>query len=267
MQENVQNDVVTTQNTIDTQTVDKTPITTNFDQDLLLTFRVDPNYNEAVLSQALRIAVYDEYRAYETYKKILETYGDTEPFTNIIHAEVAHYQALIALLEKYQVEIPLNDWESKIIAPNSVLEACELGVAAEIENIKMYDNLISYVQDYPDVLDLMYRLQAASYNSHLPAFRSCVTKYSMPQMATNEIPAGNPMQGLDEIMGKVDEFSAIAQKAASGNFSQEDIMKLLSSNHVSMIGGAVLGALGAGVVSQMIKDKDEEKKEEDADAK
>ncbi len=265
MQENVQNDVVTGQDVTDTQTVDTAPITTNFDQDLLLTFRVDPNYNEPVLNQALRIAVYDEYRAYETYKKILETYGDTEPFTNIIHAEVAHYQALIPLLEKYQVEVPLNDWEAKIVAPNSVLEACELGVAAEIENIKMYDDLISYVGDYPDVLDLMYRLQAASYNNHLPAFRACVAKLSMPQMATNtnEPQSQNPMQGLDEMMGKVDEFSEIAQKAASGKFSQEDMMKLLSSNHVSMIGGAVLGALGAGVVSQMIKDKDEDNKEEE----
>jgi rubrerythrin len=261
MQENIQTDVVQDQTT-DNQAVD------NFDADLLNGFRVDPNDAQPVLNQALRIAVYDEYRAYETYKKILETYGDTEPFTNIIHAEVAHYQALIPLLEKYQIEIPVNDWEAKIVAPNSVLEACELGVAAEIENIKMYDDLISYVGDYPDVLDLMYRLQAASYNNHLPAFRTCVAKHSMPQMGANEMPAANPMQGLDEMMGKVDEFSAIAQKVSSGDFSQEDIMKLLSSNHVSMIGGAVLGAVGAGVVSQMIKDKEENtKNEENVDAK
>lgn len=262
MQENIQNDVQAD------QTVDNTQAVDNFDADLLNTARIDPNYTEPVLNQALRIAVYDEYRAYETYKKILETFGDTDPFTNIIHAEVNHYQTLIPLLEKYQVEIPVNDWEAKVVAPNSVLEACELGVAAEIENIKMYDYLITYVADYPDVLDLMYRLQAASYNNHLPAFRRCVASYSMPQTPADNTMAQNPIQGLDEMMGKVDEFSAIAQKAASGDFTQEDIMKLLSSNNVSMIGGAVLGAVGAGVLSQMIKDKEENtKQEENVDAK
>lgn len=258
MQGNVQDQTLT----------DNTQVVDNFDADLLNSARVDPNDAQPVLNQALRIAVYDEYRAYETYKKILETYGDTDPFTNIIHAEVSHYQALIPLLEKYQVEVPINDWEAKVVAPNSVLEACELGVAAEIENIKMYDDLITYVSDYPDVLDLMYRLQAASYNNHLPAFRRCVATYSTPQATTPNI-AQNPMQGLDEMMGKVDEFSAIAQKAASGDFSQEDIMKLLSSNNVSMIGGAVLGAVGAGVLTQMMKDKEEKnnKNEEEIDAK
>eukprot|EP01155_Anaeramoeba_flamelloides_P010533 Anaeramoba_flamelloidesa325723_423.p3 GENE.a325723_423~~a325723_423.p3 ORF type:complete len:245 (-),score=34.14 a325723_423:4131-4865(-) len=234
----------------------------NFDEEVLLSARINPSFEEPVLNQALRIAVYDEYRAYETYKKILEKFGDTQPFSNIIQAEVNHYQALIPFLEKYQVEIPINDWEEKIQVPNSILEACELGVAAELENIKTYDNLISYVQDYPDVLDMMYQLQAVSYNNHLPAFREHVIKYSTN---TNESTPNNqdPMAGINEAMEKMDEFSAIASKIASGEMNQDEIMKLLSNNNVSLIGGAVLGALGAGMVSQMIKDKEKSKKEGD----
>lgn len=232
----------------------------NFDEQVLLSARIDPSFDEPVLHQALRIAVYDEYRAYETYKKILEGFGDTQPFSNIIQAEVNHYQALIPLLEKYQVEIPVNDWEVKVVAPNTVLEACEIGVAAELENIKMYDNLISNVSDYPDVLDMMYRLQAASYNNHLPAFREHVLIYSTnTAQSTN---SADPMAGINEAMGKMDEFSAMASKIASGEMNQEEIMKLLSNGNVSLLGGAVLGALGAGVVTQMIKDKEESKKEE-----
>ena len=246
----------------DTQTNSSTQ-SVNFDADLLLSQRVDPNYNEPLLNQVLRIAVYDEYHAYEIYKKVLEKFGDSEPFSNIIHAEVNHYQALIPLLEKYQVPIPVNDWENRIEAPNSLLEACETGVAAEIENIKMYDDLISYVQEYPDVLDTLYKLQAASYNNHLPAFRNCVVKYSSNINDASINQQLNPMNNLDEMMGKMDEFNEIATKAASGNISQDDIMKILNSNNVSMIGGAVLGAIGAGVLSQMLKDKEEKTQKED----
>ena len=98
--------------------------------------------------------------------------------TNILQAEVNHCEALIPLLNKYLVPVPVNDWEGKIESPDSILEASEIGVAAEIDNIKMYDNLIGYAQGYPDVLDILYRLQAASYNNHLPAFRAkCCKTY------------------------------------------------------------------------------------------
>merc|ERR1711916_303494 len=197
-----------------------------------------------------------------------EIYGETEPFVNIVEAEKEHYAMIVDLMEKYEVEMPTNDWCEKIEIPNEYIECCEKAVSAEINNIAMYEHLLEYVEE-EDVRDILYRLQAASYNNHLPAFRRCVNMYSMgtanigADATAQQNPMQNPMDGLNDMMGKVDEFSAIAQKAASGNFSQEDIMKLLSSNHVSMIGGAVLGALGAGVVSQMIKDKDEDNKEEE----
>ena len=52
----------------------------NNDADLLNTLRVDPNYDEPVLHQVLRIAVYDEYHAYETYRKVIETFGSHNAF-------------------------------------------------------------------------------------------------------------------------------------------------------------------------------------------
>jgi len=56
----------------------------NFDEDLLVTLRVDETYDEPVLDQVLRIAVYDEYHAYETYRKTIETFGAVMPCSNII---------------------------------------------------------------------------------------------------------------------------------------------------------------------------------------
>ncbi len=97
------------------------------------------------LSQVLRIAVYDEFKAYEAYTKIIERFGYVTPFVNIKEAEARHYATLIPLLEKYQIEVPLNNWAEKIEVPNSFIEACELGVASEIKNIAMYENLLSYI--------------------------------------------------------------------------------------------------------------------------
>lgn len=86
----------------------------NIDEQLLENQRVNENDSQPILSQVLRIAVYDEFKAYESYTKIMEKFGYFQPFVNIREAEARHYSALIALLEKYQVEVPINNWEQKI---------------------------------------------------------------------------------------------------------------------------------------------------------
>lgn len=148
----------------------------NIDESLLIKARVDINSDIPVQTQILRIAVYDEFKAYETYTKIIEKFGYVNPFVNIKEAEARHYSMLIILLEKYGVEIPINDWADKITIPNTLIECCELGVAGEIKNIQMYDNLIANTNEL-DVKDVLYRLQAASFNNHLPAFRNCVANH------------------------------------------------------------------------------------------
>ncbi len=230
----------------------------NFDEDLLVGLRVDPNYNEPILHQVLRIAVYDEYHAYETYKKTIEKFGSIPPFSNIIEAEVRHYQALMHLLQKYNVPAPINDWADKIETPNSILEASEIGVAAELDNVKMYDNLISYSKEYPDVLDTLYQLQAVSYNNHLPAFRNKVAEHINGAVDTNDIYQNFSMHNIDESIAKMNEFSAMATKFAAGEVSQEDMLKVLGNTNLSFIGGALVGAIGAGVLGQMINEKQSE---------
>ncbi|QDF28277.1 ferritin-like domain-containing protein [Halarcobacter anaerophilus] len=261
MQENIQENTVT-QEQLETK---QDSIIKNFDEDLLKGLRVDPNYNEPVLDQVLRIAIYDEYHAYETYRKILEKFGNVSPFSNILEAEIRHYQELALILEKHQVPMPVNDWEGKIEAPNSLLEASEIAVAAEIDNIKMYDNLISYAKDYPDVLDTLYRMQAASYNNHLPSFRQAVINHSSSdtQVNVNEIYQQYSQHNIDEAISKMDEFGQMASKFASGQVTQEDMLKLLSNTNLSFIGGALLGAVGAGVLSQMTKEKSEDIQEDE----
>ena len=215
-----------------------------------------------MLDQVLRIAVYDEYHAYETYKKTIETFGNVTPFSNIMEAEVRHFNALEPLLIKYNVPAPINNWYEKIELPNSLQECCEVGVAAEIDNVKMYDNLLSYVDEYPDIKDVLYKLQAASYNNHLPAFRNCVQKYSTTEVDVNNIYEQhsthlNQIPSNEDMMAKMNEFNELAGKIASGQISQEEILKVLGNTNLSFMGGALLGAVGMSMFSQMAKESNQ----------
>ena len=225
----------------------------NFDEKILVAQRVDPSFDEPIINQTLRIACYDEYHAYETYKKVIEKFGEVNPFANIIVAEQNHINATLAFLQKYNVEAPINDWSDKIEIPDTLVACCEVGVAAEIENIKMYDNLLSYT-NHDDIQDMFFRLQAASYNNHLPAFRSCVAQHysNTQELASPQSDTSNQ----EEMMAKMNEFKDLAAKIASGEADPAEITKLLSSANFSFIGGMLLGGAGALLATDMLS-KDE----------
>lgn len=223
----------------------------NIDEQLLENQRVDVKNEQAVFSQILRIAVYDEFKAYEAYSSIINKFGFIQPFVNIREAEARHYSALIPLLEKYGVDVPINNWAEKIEVPNSYIEACELGVATEIKNIAMYDNLLSYTQE-EDIKDVLYRLQAASYNNHLPAFRNCVINYYTSQQ-------GNE-QGFnqEELMQKLGEYQGLFEDVMSGNMDQGKLTELFSKLNVSMLSGAALGGALVAFLNSYIDNKNKE---------
>ena len=231
---------------------------TNHDIAVLKTLTIDPTYDMPMLHQALRIAIYDEMKAYETYMQIIEKFGQVHPFINIVEAEKNHYKALMPLLEKHQVELPLDDYSSSIVLPQTLLEACEIGIVAEIDNIKMYDNLLQYTQEYPDVQEVFYRLQAASYNNHLPTFRRCTQAIYNQATPQNTTPNNNgfDVPNIDETLSQLDEFSQTVQQFSSGTINQEEMLKLLGNKNISFIGGALLGAFGAMMLNQMLPKED-----------
>jgi hypothetical protein len=220
----------------------------NFDEKVLVAQRVDISFYEPILNQTLRIAAYDEYHAYETYKKVIEKFGLVEPFANIIKAEQNHIDATLALLQKYGVEPPFNDWAERIEIPDTIIECCEVGVAAELDNIKMYDNLLLHTKE-SDIQDMFFRLQAASFNNHLPAFRSCVAGYY-----TTKGQASSAADGLSQkdMMEKMSEFKDLADKIASGEADPTEITKLLGSANISLIGGMLLGGIGASLAAGVL---------------
>lgn len=140
----------------------------------------------SILADVLNEALRDEYKARDTYQKIIETFGPVRPFVNIMEAERAHIQLLLPLYEKFGIPLPPEPDPNRVVVPDSLLAACQLGVEAEVANLAMYDRLIA-MADLPEVVEVLTRLQEASRDHHLPAFRRCVEKRGKP----------GPVQGLD----------------------------------------------------------------------
>lgn len=137
--------------------------------------QIDNFPNEEISKQeieALNLAINDEYKARATYKKVIDNFGEVKPFSNIIKSENNHINQLIALYEKYGLNVPKDDWDNKVTDFDSVLLACQAGVNAEIENAALYDELFSKV-DNQDIIVVFTSLRDASENNHLPAFQKC----------------------------------------------------------------------------------------------
>ena len=120
---------------------------------------------------ALLAAIEEEYGARSLYEGVVEQFENAAPFSMIVRSEQQHAAALIRLAEKYGVEVPAYPGAA-VTAFASLEEACQAGVAAEIADAALYDELL-LVTDKSDLIQVFTRLQAASLQSHLPAFEAC----------------------------------------------------------------------------------------------
>ena len=123
----------------------------------------------------LLAALDDEYMARATYAQVIADFGAVRPFINIVEAEDRHAEALQSLFRRYEVPVPADTWPGRVARYATLRQACEAGVAAEIENAELYDRLLAGT-DRPDILDVYRNLQAASQERHLPAFRRCADR-------------------------------------------------------------------------------------------
>ncbi len=131
----------------------------------------DPLY--VVLEQALQ----DELQAEETYLAAIAVYGDVRPFSRIVLAEDRHANAVAHLIAKRGLDAPGWDADAHPVpvdfAGLELAEACAAGYQAELDNVAMYDAFLA--NGLPaDVTSTFLTLQAASANSHAPAFARCM---------------------------------------------------------------------------------------------
>jgi hypothetical protein len=139
---------------------------------------VDPDPHEPLSESEvahLVAALDDEYQARATYAQVIEDFGSVRPFFNIIEAEDRHARALMRIFERYGVPVPPDTWPGRAPRHESLRAACEAGVAAEIANAALYEELIADTRR-ADILEVYRNLQEASQERHLPAFRRCADR-------------------------------------------------------------------------------------------
>ncbi|MDQ0413222.1 ferritin-like domain-containing protein [Mesobacillus stamsii] len=129
---------------------------------------VDPS-----LEEMLDFAIRDEYFALAEYEIIMEQFNVDSPFSNISEAEQHHIDLLVPLFSEYQ--LPMPEDTSKVEIPETLKEVYQMGVQAEIDNIKMYEFFLEQPDLPADVKDVFGKLMNASYN-HLNAFQTELDK-------------------------------------------------------------------------------------------
>lgn len=127
---------------------------------------------------ALDSALQDERHAEAFYSAVMAKFGEVRPFSNIINAERQHEAIMIDLYQTYDIAAPENGYATAALeAPATLIDACKIGVEAEIANRDLYDvNLLPAVSAYPDITLVLQRLRDASEDKHLPAFQRCVNQ-------------------------------------------------------------------------------------------
>lgn len=125
--------------------------------------------------KALNMALDDEYKSFATYQQVIDDFGEIKPFINIIRSEEKHIEHLRPFFEKYSQKVPANPYLGKVDSYSSVKEACQAGVVAEEENVALYDKIYSFTDD-SDLIKVFNKLQRASQEKHLRAFRRCLKR-------------------------------------------------------------------------------------------
>ncbi len=114
----------------------------------------------------------DEQNAYAVYEGVIAQFGNVRPFVNIQRAEAQHIAAWEFLLDRYGIAIPELP-TVEVPQFDSLTEACQLGVTAEVANFDLYDTMLTTFDEYPDIHQVALKLRDASEYKHLPAFQQC----------------------------------------------------------------------------------------------
>jgi hypothetical protein len=116
----------------------------------------------------LQYAYEDEIMAKYEYEQLIETFGISNPFVNIIKAETRHIEAVLNLYNYYDLEVQNFDPSLYVVIPETIEEIYNIGVEAEIKNITMYEVFLG--QELSDnVRNVFLSLQKGS-EYHLAAF-------------------------------------------------------------------------------------------------
>lgn len=117
--------------------------------------------------------IMDEYGALAVYDSVIMQFGDVRPFINIQAAEQQHAEAWAFIFERYELDVPSPPESVDVPQFDSIADACQASVDAEIANFELYAEMYEAFEGYPDIQQVVISLSNASEYNHLPAFENC----------------------------------------------------------------------------------------------
>lgn len=193
--------------------------------------------------EKLLTALDDEYKAYSFYAAASQSYGI--PFSHLLQAEANHISALSWHLQELGEAIPTNPY-GEVILPPSLAETLQMALENERANVALYNTLIEGEQN-PLVLDTFYRLQAASFNNHIPALLRALEQGANPNLLTQ----------LNQGRALLEETGEMVAKLQSGELTQGQLESFLNKLNYSLMGGMILGAFGAVILNEFLNQNKE----------
>ncbi|MDR1460062.1 MAG: hypothetical protein LBI78_00250 [Campylobacteraceae bacterium] len=225
----------------------------NKDEILLFKRKISAKSPYLQYEQALRIALFAHYQNYEKFKAANTLFDNFPIFSEALHVQLDAIGALGILFEKYNVPFVKNNCKSYAKLSDNITQICEICIADELKMILVYDELLDFCSDKEDIEDTFYRLQALSCNELLPNFRTFVYKDMKNHQSNDNTFSQN------QLLEKFNEFGTLANNISNGNIDSQKINSILGSLNLSMLSGAVLGALGTVFTKEMGKEDTEEK--------
>ncbi|MDE5926667.1 MAG: hypothetical protein K2N75_01540 [Helicobacter sp.] len=204
-------------------------------------------------AENLLLALNDEYKAYSFYTSV-SSYGQV--FVHLQSAEQTHINALSWHLQNLGVSIPQNPYNAESFANfSSIEEILQTALVNENKNVELYNTLIANEKDL-EVIDTFYRLQAASFNNHIPSL-----SYTLEQIqgATRDSAQNlqSTFQALSEGKVLLNEAGEMLNKMQNGTLSQMELESFLHKLNYSLIGGVIVGALGASLLNEFLNQNKE----------
>ena len=193
--------------------------------------------------EKLLTALDDKYKAYSFYAVASENYGI--PFSHLLEAEANHISALSWHLQKLGWVIPTNPHQEMIL-PESLVEVLQMAIANERASVALYNMLIEGEQN-PLVLDTFYRLQAASFNDHIPTLLKSLEQGTNPNFLTQ----------LNQGKALLEETGEMVAKLQNGELTQGQLESFLNKLNYSLMGGMILGAFGAIILNEFLNQNKE----------
>ena len=128
--------------------------------------------SDAELEKMFTVLINDEYKAQAEYEALIEEFGSVNPFARIVKAEARHIDALEALFDTYDFDVPEDNGNRYAVVSNSLEEAYAMGVEAEIANIALYEDYLKL--DLPEDVERVFTNLLKASEKHLRSFENAV---------------------------------------------------------------------------------------------